>query len=325
MWSGTLIKLLRQRAQRLDGLSLQSLWLIACSVSGSIGIIPGLFGFYFFRGMNRVSIIILALALFAFVRWASRATRNSAAASARRIRRADPLSRSLGSTPIYGKAEARAYAERMENDRRFIEHIETKLPDGAMIFQLPVTRSQEAEPVRAMHMYDQFRPYIVSRTLHFSHGDDFGRAPERWRELVSALPVPGMVKQLERHGFSGIMIDRDALPNRGADLAGLIRRGRKTTWDRQPARHIRFYPPRSCDRAGHTEPAYHLCPRLVSPEHNAVDVWRWTERDASIEVYTLPKVWTAEACFAGDAPSKAQLVQQEAYLQRLATREYVEV
>ena len=97
-----------------------------------------------------------------------------------------------------------AYAD----ERDFVRAIESRLPQGAMVFQLPgmtVPVDRATEP--PMLYYDPGRLYLHSRALRWSWGAMIGRHHD-WTRAVAALPVEEQVRVLALVGFSGIAVDR---------------------------------------------------------------------------------------------------------------------
>ena len=284
MWGSAFYQiLLGRRGVAICGLTRQSIWLMCYSVCGGLSIIPALFGFYLLRASNRVSIVLLTLALFFAVRAGSRLARTW---SRRMLVLSCVLIVAFGiwdQTPAYAREQVNALVTKMKMDRLFIQRFERDLPQGAMIFQLPVIRSQEANTSYHMAPYDHFRPYIFSNSLHFSHGDDFGRAPDEWRAAVARLHPANMAAQLESHGFSGMLIDRDAYQDGGKELISKIRQfGREPDWNRE---HNTFLFVRLHPAALARKPT--LPPLFAKgwydQESKGEDVWHWSEGDARIE------------------------------------------
>lgn len=95
----------------------------------------------------------------------------------------------------------RAYNERfMSSDREMVSKLETDLPRGAMIFNYPVIDFPESGT------YAFLRPYLFSEDLRFSSGSVKGRARESWQHEVEKLPAGKMLDELQRFGFSGILV-----------------------------------------------------------------------------------------------------------------------
>jgi phosphoglycerol transferase len=107
----------------------------------------------------------------------------------------------------YGGEKARFFA-----DREFIGKLETMLPAGAMIFQLPHTGFPPDGIHFRMGPYENARAYLNSHTLRWSWGAMDGRH-ENWAETIGKLPVPRMLEKLVASGFDGVLVDRFGYPN----------------------------------------------------------------------------------------------------------------
>ena len=104
------------------------------------------------------------------------------------------------------------------NDAEFVNRIETAVPAGAMIFQLPYVPFPESPPMFAMRDSELFRPYLHSRSLRWSYGAMKGRKGDLWQKAIVNLPVDKFVQSLSTAGFSGIYLDRRAYADGGADM-----------------------------------------------------------------------------------------------------------
>jgi phosphoglycerol transferase len=116
-------------------------------------------------------------------------------------------------------------AEDLATRASFMQTVESKLPENAMLFQLPYARFPEGAPAGKMRQYDHLAGgYLVSNTLRWSYGAMYGRDTDRWQQMVAEQPAPELVKSLTSAGFSGIYVDRLGYPDGGAALeAGLAR------------------------------------------------------------------------------------------------------
>jgi phosphoglycerol transferase len=101
------------------------------------------------------------------------------------------------------------------NDRDFFREIESAMPERAMIFQLPF----ETFPERN---YDHLRGYLHSDKLRWSFGAMRGRYSANWHEMISKLPTEEMIKTVAIAGFSGVYIDREQYPDKGAKIESEI-------------------------------------------------------------------------------------------------------
>lgn len=184
------------------------LWILAFSVIGGINGILGL-RFEYFRGTNRYSIFILAFVLLyltreitGFVRSWPTAGKASLAAGILLIGLLDQIPATVSSVDI-GTIQ-----KQLNDDRAFVETVESRLPPRAMLFELPVVAFPEVPPVNGMADYEEFRPFLLSHSLRFSYGSDKGRPREDWQKEALQGGIPFLVRTLEDYGFSAVWINR---------------------------------------------------------------------------------------------------------------------
>jgi phosphoglycerol transferase len=223
----------------------QMLWIVLMFTTGGFNAIIGAFGFTMFRGACRYSIVILAITLL----WAAR--RLSAMQTASEAAHPNVATKRLWTVaaavtcliilwdqvPRSPTVEETATIARLvDADREFTEKMETALPVGAMVFQLPVMEFPES-PAAGVPPYDHFRPYLYSKNLHYSFGSMKGRERERWQPAVQAKFFEGAildqnagkirvnennariaVDELKRLGFSAIYVNRNGFPDRGKGI-----------------------------------------------------------------------------------------------------------
>jgi hypothetical protein len=107
-----------------------------------------------------------------------------------------------------GILQARAgYGSRYDLDREFVARVESQLPKGALVFQLPHTIVPIEDVPTHMSTYAHAHAYLHSRSLRWSWGAIAGRNGG-WQREVQRLPARSLVKTLAMAGFSGIWIDR---------------------------------------------------------------------------------------------------------------------
>jgi len=111
-----------------------------------------------------------------------------------------------------------------DNDKEFVETIQSMMSPGAMIFQLPYMSFPEHPPVSQMTDYELFRGYLHSKTLGWSYGTMKGREGDLWLRDVSARPVEDMLQTIAFAGFSGIYIDRTGMEDKGVSLESNLTR-----------------------------------------------------------------------------------------------------
>jgi hypothetical protein len=97
-----------------------------------------------------------------------------------------------------------------ESDAKFVADIENVLPKGSMVYQMPFQKFPESGPRHKMSDYQLFTGPIHSKDLRWSYGAVRGRYPDRWHQVVDAMPLEGKIKILSLVDFQGIYIDRRA-------------------------------------------------------------------------------------------------------------------
>jgi hypothetical protein len=111
-----------------------------------------------------------------------------------------------------------------QSDERWIGTLEERLPDRAMVVQLPYEPFPEP-PLGARPLYESAKPYIHSSDLRWSFGEMRGR-PDDWAAVNATKPGAELVPAAREAGFAGIMVDRLAYPDQGAavdaDLRGVL-------------------------------------------------------------------------------------------------------
>ncbi len=224
----------------------QVLWIVLMFTTGGLNaLFAATTGFTMFRGGCRYSIVILAITLL----WATRRL-SALQAESERTRPAGTTDwRWLAAAafaclvilwdqvPRPPTAEETAtIARQVAADREFTEKMEAALPDGAMVFQMPVMEFPES-PAPGVPPYDHFRPYLFSKNLRYSFGSMKGRDREKWQPQLQAKFFEGAtvdqqagmirvnpgnaraaVAELERLGFSAIYINRNGFPDRGKGI-----------------------------------------------------------------------------------------------------------
>jgi hypothetical protein len=92
-------------------------------------------------------------------------------------------------------------------DQFFIGQLESRLPAGTMIFQLPNTGFPPDGRHERMQAYDNARAYLQSKTLRWSWGAMDGRNHD-WTKVTAELPLDQFIERIIFAGFRGLLIDR---------------------------------------------------------------------------------------------------------------------
>lgn len=175
------------------------------------------------RAYNRISVYIAFFALFAVVAGLDRVGRRYCRDPKRRATFALCLG-ALLLGGVYDQSSTRAIpnyeavAAEFRRDAAFVDALRTTLPRDAMIFQLPVVPFPEHPPVNRMQDYDHLRGYLHASGLRWSYGAIRGREGGAWQEWVATQSGPSAIDTLAAAGFSGLYVNRDAYPDRGAKL-----------------------------------------------------------------------------------------------------------
>ena len=98
-------------------------------------------------------------------------------------------------------------ARQFDLHREFVGRVESRLPKGAMVFQLPHTGLPIERVQTRMATYDHGHAYLHSRSLRWSWGAIVGRNAN-WQGEVQRSSPAALVRTLALAGFSGIWLDR---------------------------------------------------------------------------------------------------------------------
>jgi hypothetical protein len=226
----SLYRMFTRRANTVSPWFWLVIWILLYSLVGGFNLVLGSFGFVLFRGANRYSIFILTFGLLFLVTTLSRhSLRPRTAAAGALLVLLLGLVETLGPIAldtVPPPAPGPTVEDYVNSDRTFAMSVEKQVP-GAMVFQLPVAGFPEVAPIQKMGDYEHFRPYLYTRTLHYSYGTDKGRGTEAWQTDVSRLEPAQMVAKLESYGFAVVMVNRRGYADRGASLiAALVAAGK---------------------------------------------------------------------------------------------------
>lgn len=208
-----------------------SLWTVAWAVPGGISSLPLLFGWAMLRGNNRVSIILLTLAMLYLATALTGATRRWPA-----IWRWVAAT-ALGAVGIWDQARHppsepwRVIQRKIEADNVFARELEQTIGAQNTVFMLPATPFPEAgsDGAGGFTDYEHLRLYFSSGYLRLSYGGVKGRPEADARVSLGQLPPTELAAAIAQGPWGAVVINRKGLPDRGAAvLAGLERLG----WNR---------------------------------------------------------------------------------------------
>jgi hypothetical protein len=127
--------------------------------------------------------------------------------------------------PPYDAVEAQ-----WKQDATFIGSLEDRLPEKAMVVQLPYETFPEP-PAARQAIYEPVKPYLHSHDLRWSYGAMRGR-PADWLAGFADKPAPEVVRAARERGFAGLLVDRLGYADDGAAIEAELR----TTLGAQPMR-----------------------------------------------------------------------------------------
>ncbi|MDD5268403.1 MAG: hypothetical protein PHO08_14955 [Methylococcales bacterium] len=216
LMGAALYRLLQGRLQLIPVHAWQVLWILLYSLVGGINLLLGTFGFMLFRGTNRFSIVILAIALLFLVRQLSRKCSGKWVL---------PLACGITVIGLWDQLPPKVPAVQIQqtsgfvqSDRSFATELEAKIPLSSMVFQLPVADFPEIPPINKMGDYEHLRPYLFTQHLRYSYGTNKGRGDADWQIELSKLAPADMATKLEAYGFGAVMINRKGFEDKGIRL-----------------------------------------------------------------------------------------------------------
>ncbi|HEV3479944.1 MAG TPA: hypothetical protein VG144_10920 [Gaiellaceae bacterium] len=138
------------------------------------------------------------------------------------------------STPPYEAVEA-AWRE----DAAFYSALEDRLPDEAMVVNLPYEPFPEPAP-GLRDPYEPAKAYLHTGDLRWSYGAMRGR-PEDWAAANASKPAPELVAAAREEGFTGILLDREADAPRSDALEAELRAAVGAEPERSPDGRFAFF------------------------------------------------------------------------------------
>ena len=99
-------------------------------------------------------------------------------------------------------------SEKFTNDREFVSRIESTLPKGAAIFQMPFMGFPEMPPILNIGHYEPSIGFLHSVNLKWSYGVIKGRIGDVFYKALAQQNVARQVDVIRKLGFAGIWVDR---------------------------------------------------------------------------------------------------------------------
>ncbi|HVS40260.1 MAG TPA: hypothetical protein VMS17_32175 [Gemmataceae bacterium] len=187
-----------------------------------------------------------------------------------------------------------------DSDRDFGRRIETLLPPGSMVYEMPYVPFPENPPVCGLADYELLRPLFHTRTLRWSYGTVKGGNTDFWQAELAKLPMPELVETLAFAGFRGIYLDRRGFADGAAqaeeelscllDVAPQVSRtGQQSFFDMSgyiESLRSRYSDAEWEDRKAELLPVeLRWAVSFLPPEHNQAEgAWRWCGPDGDLHV-----------------------------------------
>ena len=112
--------------------------------------------------------------------------------------------------PPYGQVEAE-YA----SDGRWFGSLESRLAERAAVVELPYEPFPEPAGGGLRPLYEPAKGYVHSNDLRWSWGAMRGR-PDDWAAQFATKPAAELIPAARQAGFAGVLVDRLAYPDQGA-------------------------------------------------------------------------------------------------------------
>lgn len=126
----------------------------------------------------------------------------------------------LDQTPAGLDDEPAAARAAFTADAAWVHVVESELPAGSAVFQLPYMPFPEfGGSIYDMRDYDPLRGYVHSSRLRWSYGAMKGRGDDAWQKATTALPVPEMLSEIRARGFAGVWVQLNGYADGGAGIA----------------------------------------------------------------------------------------------------------
>jgi hypothetical protein len=175
------------------------------------------------RGWNRMSIVIMMLCLAIIGLVIDLARERITRPRLTRVAPAVIAAAILGvgffdQTPPNADLEYAGNAVAFDSDAAFVAAIEDELPAEAMVLVLPYVPFPESSSSTGSLASDQLVPYLHSTELRWSSGGIKGRPTADWPGQLQQYGDDAVARLGVIAGFSGIVVDRNASPDRGAAL-----------------------------------------------------------------------------------------------------------
>lgn len=116
-----------------------------------------------------------------------------------------------GQTPKDSQKYNSNNIEKFLAEREFIKAVESKVGEGAMIYQYPYSQYLRKGKYYEWGEFSHVRFYLHSKNLRWSNGGAKNSPADDWNFGISKLPINEIIAETAAAGFSGILVDRRVL------------------------------------------------------------------------------------------------------------------
>lgn len=218
------------------------IWILMYSLIGGLNLLLGVVGIEYFRATNRYSIFILTICLLFLIKFLSRNCPKILIYPVALAMVLVALTEELHGRYSNPPPAINPITLEVVSDKNFALSVERQMPNS-MVFQLPVADFPEIGPIHEMGDYEHLRPYLYTKTLHYSYGTNKGRGDTDWQVEVASLTPNEMAKKLEAFGFGVIILNRKGYIDGGRSLIEeLVTHGKQVIAENKDLVAVRLTP-----------------------------------------------------------------------------------
>jgi phosphoglycerol transferase len=215
---------LRERSPSFHLLHTASLLTVAAVLLGTVGGFGSVFNLLVspdIRAYNRIAPFIAFFSLAAVMVLLDSAfrSRGAAMAAAGVVLAVGLADQGVAATDL--NVTYPAIAAEMPPLRDFVGTLERRLPDRAMVLQLPFRTYLNEAAVARMQPYDHLKLYLVAHRLRWSY-PALSNQQSRWQMAASRLGPGRLARQVAAEGFAAIVVDRFGYEDNGVAVTAAI-------------------------------------------------------------------------------------------------------
>lgn len=218
----------RPVARVLEGLSILNVFGILLGTVGGLGVLFSVLVMPQLRGQNRISVFLSFCSLACVAVLLEAAWRRLSTTRLRQYLASGLLILLVGFAmweqhPYQCRPDYLGVKTQWDEDAAFVSAVESSLPEGAMIYQVPYVSYPESPPVGLLEPYTNLRYYLHSSKLRWSGGAMRGREADQWQKQIAAWPLGEQLQAIAAAGFAGIQVNRAGYDDFGESIEQQLR------------------------------------------------------------------------------------------------------